>query len=69
MHAIEFIGANLRALRDIVAVSKEMKVYDLAWTPPASLVAPSILVQEMEIKKTEDKPDRIPYLAHPFFAK
>ncbi|MCX5793283.1 MAG: metallopeptidase TldD-related protein [Elusimicrobia bacterium] len=69
VHAIEFIGAGLRSLRDIVAVSKEMKVYNLAWTPPASLVAPSILVQEMELKKTEDKPDRIPYLAHPFFAK
>ena len=69
VHAIEFIGASLRALRDIVAVSKEMKVYNMAWTPPASLVAPSILVQEMEIKKTEDKPDRKPYLEHPFFAK
>jgi predicted Zn-dependent protease len=69
VHAIEFIGASLRALRDIVAVSKEMKVYNMAWTPPASLVAPSILVQEMEIKKTEDKPDLKPYLEHPFFAK
>ena len=69
VHAIEFLGTNLRALRDIVAVSREMKVYNLSWTPPASLVAPSILVQEMEIKKTEDKPDRKPYLEHPFFSK
>ncbi|HAF96469.1 MAG: hypothetical protein A2021_05835 [Elusimicrobia bacterium GWF2_52_66] len=69
VHAIEFIGAGLRALRDIVAVSKEMTIYNMAWTPPASLVAPSIIVQEMEIKKTEDKPDRKPYLDHPFFAR
>ena len=69
VHAIEFTGANLRALRDIAAVSKEMKVYPLSWTPPASLVAPDVLVQEMEIKKTEQKPDRKPYLEHPYFAK
>ena len=35
----------------------------------ASIVAPSILVQEMEVKKTERKPERLPYLKHPYFAE
>jgi hypothetical protein len=69
VHAIEFTGSSLRALRDITAVSKEMDVYPLSWTPPASLVAPAVLVQEMEVKKTEQKPDRKPYLEHPYFVK
>ncbi len=68
-HGIEFSGVNLRALRDIVAVSTETWVYDLNWTTPGSIVTPDILVQEMEIKKTEEKPERKPYLPHPYFGK
>ncbi len=69
VHGIEFTGVTLRALRDITAVSKETYVYDLAWSTPGSIVTPSILVQEMEIKKTEQKPEKKPYLGHPYFSK
>jgi predicted Zn-dependent protease len=69
VHGIEFTGTSLRALRDITAVSKETYVYNLAWSTPGTIVTPSILVQEMEIKKTEEKPEKKPYLAHPYFAR
>lgn len=69
VHGIEFTGTSLRALRDITAVSKETYVYNLAWSTPGTIVTPSILVQEMEIKKTEEKPEKKPYLAHPYFAQ
>jgi len=69
VHGIEFTGTSLRALRDITAVSKETYVYNLAWSTPGTIVTPSILVQEMEIKKTEEKPEKKPYLPHPYFAK
>ncbi|MDO8804671.1 MAG: metallopeptidase TldD-related protein [Elusimicrobiota bacterium] len=69
VHGIEFTGTSLRALRDITAVSKETYVYNLAWSTPGTIVTPSILVQEMEIKKTEEKPEKKPYLGHPYFAK
>ena len=70
VHGIEFTGTSLRALRDITAVSKETGVYNLqGWTTPGAIVTPAILVQEMEIKKTEEKPEKKPYLSHPFFAK
>lgn len=65
----QFTGVTLRALRDIMAVSDEQNVFNLAWSPSASLVAPNVLVQEMEIKKTTQKPDRKPYLEHPYFDK
>ncbi|MBI5239967.1 MAG: hypothetical protein HY926_05815 [Elusimicrobia bacterium] len=71
---VEFVGAGFRPLRDIVAASKEMYVFNFyhgqqGRTPvPASIVAPSILVQEMELRKTERKPERLPYLKHPYFA-
>ncbi|HOW90588.1 MAG TPA: metallopeptidase TldD-related protein, partial [Elusimicrobiales bacterium] len=69
VHGIEFTGTGLRALRDIVAVSRELYVSYPAWSPQGTIVAPSILLQEMEIKKTESKPEKKPYLAHPYFRR
>jgi predicted Zn-dependent protease len=67
VHGIEFTGTSLRALRDIAAASKELYVYYPSWNPPGTVIAPSILVQEMEVKKTENKPEKRPYLRHPYF--
>lgn len=69
IHGIEFVGTNLRTLRDIVASSAEMHVYNADMPYVFSIVTPSILVQEMEIRKTEQKPEKPPYLKHPFFEK
>jgi len=79
MNGAEWAGVNFRALRDIVLVSEGEQVYNYYQpTPffythsyvPASIIAPeALLVQEMELKPTEAKPDRQPYLPHPFFAK
>jgi len=72
----EFEGVSLRALRDIVAASSERSVYNFyerghlqgsRGELPASVVAPDILVEEMEFKKTEKKPEKRPYLKHPYF--
>ena len=68
VHGLEFTGTSLRALRDIAAVSKEMNVYYPDWNTPGSIISPSILVQEMEVKKTDSKPEKLPYLPHPYFA-
>ena len=73
-----FSGVTLRALRDIVAASDKDYVYNYYQLGPdksnrgqlqASIVCPSILVAEMELKKTEKKPERRPYLTHPYFSK
>jgi len=74
LRGVEFTGAGFRPLRDIVAASREMYVFNFTHGSvgrtgvPAAIVAPSILVQEMEVKKTERKPDKLPYLPHPYFA-
>ncbi len=79
MNGVEFTGVTYRALRDIVLTSDEPYIYNYYQLGPyamargsvaASIVAPSaVLVQEMELKRTDRKPDRAPYLEHPFFAK
>ena len=74
----DFSGVTLRALRDIVAASKKSEVYNFYHlgpyrysrsTVPASIVAPSVLISEMEMKKTDKKPTRPPYLPHPSFVR
>lgn len=73
----EWTGVTFRALRDILLVSDTEQVYNY-YQPgpfiynrgyvPASVVAPgALLVQEMELKPTDSKPDRQPYLPHPYF--
>ncbi|MFA6003988.1 MAG: metallopeptidase TldD-related protein [Elusimicrobiota bacterium] len=74
LRGVEFTGAGLRPLRDIVAASSQTYVFNFYHgspgrsSVPASIVAPSILVDEMELKNTERKPERLPYLPHPYFA-
>ncbi|KAF0126203.1 MAG: peptidase U62 modulator of DNA gyrase [Elusimicrobia bacterium] len=79
MNGVEFTGVTYRALRDIVLTSDEPYIYNYYQPGPyamargsvaASIIAPSaVLVQEMELKRTDRKPDRAPYLEHPFFAE
>ena len=77
VRGLVFSEVTLRALRDIVAASKERFVYNYYQLGPvvrnrggvpASIIAPSVLVQEMELRPTEKKPSKLPYLPHPYFA-
>lgn len=71
----DFDGIGLRALRDIVATSNEYFTYNFYQempyvysngSVPSSIVMPkSILIQEIELKKTDKKPDRMPYMTRP----
>ncbi|MBU2530135.1 MAG: hypothetical protein KKD35_03755 [Elusimicrobia bacterium] len=76
---VEFEGLTMRALRDIVLTSDKSKVYNFYQSNPfayssgrypTSIIAPeAVLVGEIELKKTNNKPDKLPYLKHPFFSK
>jgi TldD protein len=75
---VKFTGVTLRALRDIAAVSRKRHVHNFyQWGPhkanrgqtQASIIHPSILITEMELKKTDKKPDTLPYLTHPHFSR
>lgn len=70
LRGLEFMGLGTRALRDIVAASKKSQVYNFfTHNGVQSLVAPAVLVQEVEIKRTEKKPERMTYLGHPYFSE
>lgn len=73
---IEFDAATLRMLRDIEFTSEEEYVYNFFQKGPfyydskvlSSIVTPrEILVREVELIKTQNKPNRKPYIPHPYF--
>jgi TldD protein len=76
---VEFEGLTMRALRDIVMTSDKNNVYNYYQSNPfayssgrysTSIISPNaVLVGEIELKKTDNKPDKLPYLKHPFFSK
>jgi len=72
----QFTAVTLRALRDIIAASEQQRVHNFRKLGsvrgsrsyvPATIVHPAVLLTEMELKPTDRKPDKRPYLKHPFF--
>lgn len=70
IRGMEFEGTSVRALKDISEAGDGPYVYNFLlghnFEIPASIVSPSILVEELELKKTEAKPSRLPILKNPF---
>ena len=74
----QFMNVTSRALRDIALASKTRRVHNYyqlgpyrfsRGEVPASIIHPDLLVAEMELKKTEEKPEKPPVRGHPYFAK
>ncbi len=70
---IEITGYNDRTLRDIVAVSKDVGRYDTvygysggAWVTPISIVCPSILIEELTVRKMRPISPKPPVVPHPY---
>ncbi|HUT85693.1 MAG TPA: metallopeptidase TldD-related protein [Elusimicrobiales bacterium] len=62
----EFSNLSLRSLRDISAASDKMESYPVNLDSVAgSIVAPNILVEEIELKKTQRKPEKFPLVKNP----
>ncbi|MEW5805917.1 MAG: metallopeptidase TldD-related protein [Acidobacteriota bacterium] len=65
----EFEGITVRALKDILEAGDDSFAYNilLGNNPelPASLVTPSVLVEELDLKKSEIKPSKPPILKSP----
>jgi len=62
----DFADLSLRTLRDIIYASKESGSYNFySDGSPVSVTAPDVIVEEMEFKKSTDKPDRTPATGRP----
>jgi predicted Zn-dependent protease len=70
MRGAEFQAVTLRTLRDVMMTSVERHVLNTTRRGhPISIVSPSLLVEEMEMRKPTDEQVKAPQLKHPFFDK
>jgi predicted Zn-dependent protease len=78
VRGITFQNLLPRSLKDLVALAKQPVVYNYlagndllpgAGGAPGTVVAPSILFRDIEVKKNTDKHPRPPLYPHPFFAE
>lgn len=73
VRGLDFSSVTPRALRDIVAVGDKEYVHNFLYRDnndnehPMSVVAPAVLVEEMDLVGKESKPKRLPILKHPYF--
>jgi len=69
VRSLEFVNVNERALKDILAVGNDFEVttlmFDRAFNNLTSVVIPSILIEEMELKKTSESPRKPPVAQSP----
>jgi hypothetical protein len=66
VHGFQFAELTPRMLRDIVFAADKIRAYAYEYKDvPYSIAAPSVIVQEAELKKTEIKPDKPHYLENP----
>jgi hypothetical protein len=73
----QFSALSLRLLRDIVCTGDDAKPYlgmqglfagssGLSYT---DLISPSVLIEEIELRKPERETDKLPYLPNPYAEK
>jgi len=73
IRGLDFSSITLRILRDIVAVNQDKYVYNFMYRDdngneyPMSVMAPSVLIEEVDMATTETKTTKAPVLRHPYF--
>ena len=70
---VEITGFNDRTLRDIVAVSEELEHHDTVygqsrspWAIPISVVSPSLLIEELTVRRMRPVSPKPPIVPHPY---
>lgn len=70
IRGMEFVEASVRALKDIIYAGSDYSVHNYlmgrSYEIPASIVAPPIFVEELEMTKIEKEPSKPPILKSPF---
>jgi predicted Zn-dependent protease len=75
LRGIDFSGVTTRILRDITAAGDESYVYNFLYRDdqdnsyPISVVAPAVLVEEVDLAPKEGETTRPPVMKHPYFGK
>lgn len=65
VRGLEFLPVETRSLKQILAAGTKRKVHNAMSGVPASIIAPAILFEELELTKIEEEFDKPPYLKPP----
>jgi predicted Zn-dependent protease len=65
VRGLEFLSVETRALKHILAAGSERKAYNSVSDMACSIVAPAVLMEELELTKTEREFDKLPILNSP----
>lgn len=70
VRGIRFTNLVSRSLKDLAAMGKTLHVYNYLGNGdlPYSIVAPSLIFRDVEVKKDLGRKPRAPLYAHPYFA-
>ena len=81
VRGLRFRGFSVRNLKDIIAAGDEPFVFDFidsgsafaimegTYGAETSVIAPSILIEDLELKASEEQLPRLPVVPHPYFAR
>jgi hypothetical protein len=75
VRGFDFSGITVRVLRDISAVGQDQYAYNFTYHDhggnalPTTVIAPALLVDELDLVARETKPTKPPVLPHPYFKK
>lgn len=75
VRGLDFADVTPRVLRDIIAVGNEDYVYNFIYRDghgnayPMSVIAPPVLVEEIDMEGIDTKPTKPPIIPHPYFKK
>jgi predicted Zn-dependent protease len=74
IRGLNFSNINLKTLDDIVSASNDSYVYNLnqkgnTGDLPTSFIAPSVLIEEMELVCEKEQNKKPPILKHPYFSE
>lgn len=73
VQGMEFEGITYKTLVDIIITGEEKRVYNFlehgmfGSELPISVVAPSVVIEEMELTQAKTKPKKLPVVPHPYF--
>ncbi|MGB2578419.1 putative Zn-dependent protease [Elusimicrobium simillimum] len=60
-----FNNLNTRSLRDIIYAGDKMRVTNIVNKYPYAIIAPALIVGEVEVKPTQTQPDKLPMVKQP----